>query len=203
MQNQANSQGVRGPTSATDGNIALYNGTTGKLIKDAGKGVPSGAIVGISDTQTLTNKTIDGSQLVNSSVSASKLATSAASATIATSEGTTSATFTDLTTPGPAVTVTIGANGLALVTVSAELFNNTLGDYAVMGFAVSGASTIAAAVASSLYNKADVANNSWRGSYTTLVTGLTAGSTTFTAKYERITGGTATFVNREISVVPL
>jgi len=36
--------------------------------------LPSSNFVGISDTQTLTNKTIDGSQIVNSSISAAKLA---------------------------------------------------------------------------------------------------------------------------------
>jgi hypothetical protein len=34
------------------------------------------------------------------------------------------------------------------------------------------------------------------------VTGLTPGSTTFTAKYD-VTGGTGTFANRSIVVVPL
>lgn len=51
---------VVGPSSATSGNIATYNGTSGKLIQDGGKALPSGSILGTSDTQTLTNKTISG-----------------------------------------------------------------------------------------------------------------------------------------------
>lgn len=127
----------------------------------------------------------------------------AQTAAVATNQTTASSTFTDLTTTGPAVTVTIGKNGLALVTVSADVSNNTLNCYGVMGFDVSGANTVAAADTKSLYLKVGVANQTARGSYTALLTGLTAGSTTFTAKYRQSNGGTAAFTYREISVIPL
>jgi hypothetical protein len=52
------SGGVIGPASSVNSNVALFDGVTGKLLKDAGKGVPSGAIVGTSDSQTLTSKTV-------------------------------------------------------------------------------------------------------------------------------------------------
>jgi hypothetical protein len=35
---------VTGPSSSTNNNIALFNGTTGKAIKDGGKGLPSGRL---------------------------------------------------------------------------------------------------------------------------------------------------------------
>jgi hypothetical protein len=46
--------GVLGPASSGNGNIATFNGTSGVLIQDSGKALPSGAIVGTSDVQTLT-----------------------------------------------------------------------------------------------------------------------------------------------------
>ena len=49
---------VSGPGSSTDNNIATFDGATGKIIQDGGQGLPSGTIVGTSDTQTLTNKTL-------------------------------------------------------------------------------------------------------------------------------------------------
>lgn len=52
---------VVGPASATSNNIATFNGTTGKLIKDSGKSLPTGDIVGTSDAQSPTNKDLSDS----------------------------------------------------------------------------------------------------------------------------------------------
>jgi hypothetical protein len=73
-----------------------------------------------------------------------------------------------------------------------------------MGFAISGATTRAASDAQALAlvrggSQGAVATQS---SATFFVTGLTPGSTTFTAKYD-VNGGTGTFANRTIVVIPI
>ena len=49
---------VTGPASSVAGNIATFNGTTGKIIQDGGKALPAGAVVGTTDSQTLSSKTL-------------------------------------------------------------------------------------------------------------------------------------------------
>jgi hypothetical protein len=122
---------------------------------------------------------------------------------VATSQGTASTTYTDLATAGPAVTVTIPASGKALVIVTSSETNGGSSGGAFMGFAVSGATTVASSdtQAFSFVNGGNQAQTV-QGSGTFYLSGLTAGSNTFTAKF-RATVGTATFANRSITVIPL
>jgi len=125
------------------------------------------------------------------------------SATVATSQQTTSATYTNLITPGPAVTVTSGAQ--ALVVVSADLQNTSNSARAWMSFAVSGATTRAAQDTEALRAMPDTFNAEPIGaSRVTHVKGLTPGNNTFTAVYRSThTAGAAIFEAREIFVLPL
>ena len=123
-------------------------------------------------------------------------------ASVATQQTTTSnVTYTDLATSGPAVTLTTGTK--ALVTIGAYLYNQTTGsNNAYMSFAVSGATTVAAADDRCLMVQFSTAQVVLRGSRTFLITGLTPGSNTFTAKYSA-GAGTAVFADRFISVMDL
>lgn len=126
----------------------------------------------------------------------------ASKTTVATSETTTSTSYTDLSTGGPAATVTIGQNGMALVNIAATTTNSNALGYALMAFAISGATTVAASDTYSTRDSTDAANQTRRIPGIYLVTGLTPGSNTFTAKY-RVLANTGTFVDRYISVTPL
>lgn len=77
------------------------------------KAIPSGTVVGDSDTQTLTNKTIDASQLVDNSTTNSKLAQAAAE-TIKGNDTTSTANVSDLTAV-PSRVLENGLNGLGYI----------------------------------------------------------------------------------------
>lgn len=122
-------------------------------------------------------------------------------ATVATSESVTISSYTDLTTPGPAVSAEIGASGMALVILTARVevtFNDA---DALMSYSVSGATTVSSNDTRALRIPA-ATGGQWSLSF--LHEGLTAGTNTFTAKYKSETGSlTSTFRNRQITVLPL
>lgn len=149
---------------------------------------------------------ISGSKLADSSVTADKLDLGADSETQENTGTTTSTSFTATLsgTPGtnPSVTVDIGDNGLALVILTANIANSTANTAVRMGFAMSGANTVAASDAACMQHADPTASSPEQGSWGKLFTGLTPGSTTFTLQY-RVSAGTGTFLNRSISVIPL
>jgi hypothetical protein len=127
--------------------------------------------------------------------------TAVASASVLTAENTSSTTFTDLATAGPSVTLNTGTE--VLVTISAILGQGAdAGQTIHAGVAVSGASTVSASTNYSLFlNGDDFASSSGNVSISTTfkLSGLTAGSNTFTMKY-RCSSSSARFENRHITV---
>ena len=120
-----------------------------------------------------------------------------ASSNVTTGQSTTSTTFTDLTTSGPSVTVTTGTK--ALVIMASQILISTNGNNAHMSFEVSGATTRSADDEVSMFHTG-YSNEKWGSAR--IITGLTAGSNTFTAKY-RVSADTGTFTNRHIAVIDL
>lgn len=121
---------------------------------------------------------------------------------LATSEATTSTSYVDLATVGPVLTLTTGR--LVRVTAAAD-GSATASDSALMGFAVSGASSIAAGtpalsgIPTATYITTSPATNAL-----SVLIAVTAGTNTFTLKYKGTDGGgggvTATFANRLLIV---
>jgi hypothetical protein len=122
-----------------------------------------------------------------------------ASAQVLTAQTTTSTSYTDLATSGPAVTLTTGTSALVLV-IAGYVNTSSVGPGCAMSFAVSGATTIAASDNFRGTLSADSGYNASSISMLTKLTTLTAGSNTFTAKYRQTSASTGEYANRSITV---
>jgi hypothetical protein len=153
-------------------------------------------------TSVITDANVTTSKLANASVTADKLGLSPQANAVLTAQGTSSTSYTNLATTGPSVTATIGANGLALVIMSALITVSGAGVSGSMTIDVSGANTIAASDEYAKNHTGYTSDTGDNDSRVFLLTGLTPGSTTFTAKY-KTSSGTSTFTYRKIAVIPL
>lgn len=117
-------------------------------------------------------------------------------------QGTNGTAYVDCATVGPAVTTTIGSSGRAKVTITATQTESDSNDGGRMGVAVSGANTIAADDSKSLAFFPKITGAYSAYSRVIFYSGLTPGSTTFTAKYKD-SGGDNTWSQREILVEPM
>ncbi len=120
-------------------------------------------------------------------------------ATVAASQGTSSSAFTNLTTVGPTITVTTGTQ--ALVMWSASVNNNGGAAFMTVVAATAWVETVVKAWAL-IGGTQRTANAPFRGMSHKLFTDLVTGPNTFTAKYST-GGGTATFADRTLVVIPL
>lgn len=118
-------------------------------------------------------------------------------------QSTTSTSYTNLATTD-ALTVTTGTKALVSIMAGMAKTGSATPDSWV-SFAVSGATTLAAAnnPYGIQFQMSDAVGGSFQFSGVWVVTGLTAGSNTFTLKYKDAGGGTTYFNNRSISVVNL
>jgi hypothetical protein len=189
--------GTSGTVTITN-SMATEIAAAGDIIIGTGSGTFDNLPIGTTGQLLTADTTVSPYKVKWATPSGSSPAS--ASATVSTSETTTSNTFTDLTTAGPAVTLTTGTK--ALVLINSTLFKQSSGSNAYVGFAVSGATTLAASNTTAL-NYVAAAYYDSRLSVSHRITGLTAGSNTFTLKYRQNGGGTAEYSNREIIVIDL
>jgi len=185
---------------AQDDSNAIQNAlltTTGDTIYASGASTP--ARLGIGTTGQVLTVSAGG---VPTWASAGASVPANDSATVTTQQTTTSTSYTDLTTSGPAVTVTTGTK--ALVIVTAQSRNNLGAEFCRISYAVSGATTIAAddSFAINWQQPQDGTFAQQIRTSVASVVSLTAGSNTFTLKY-KVSNGTGTFLNRAIFVINL
>jgi hypothetical protein len=112
--------------------------------------------------------------------------------------------YADLGTPGPVVTMVTGTS--VIITLSAQTLNNVSGNTTSMAPAVSGATTISAATVAGSFGLASqyfsTSNINTGKAATIFLTGLTAGTNTFTAKYAN-TNNTGRWFSRNMTVTAL
>lgn len=119
-------------------------------------------------------------------------------------ESTTATTYADLATVGPTVSgVRVGESGRVLVLMRGWCVAGNSGVYALMSFAIAGPTSSAALDTTAVGVRSAVAGDENPGiGAPIIVGGLAPGVYTFTAKY-RVTGGTASFQYRQLTVIPL
>jgi len=179
--------------------VRIHNIGAGVLTLSAGAGLT------LNGADVLTLSQYQGGELFFTSASSAiffptaKTVTSISgtTATVATSQTTTSTSFIDLATSGPSVTVTTGTSVLVFVSAFMENTNEQV----QCDFAISGATTRSASATTSLLLRNNAGQGRVRATVVNLMT-VTAGSNTFTMKYS-VNGGTGTFAERAITVVPL
>lgn len=117
---------------------------------------------------------------------------------VATAETTTGGSYADLATAGPALSnIPLIAGVTYKITVSAFMKNSNTAAVSKMGFAISGADTVAAADADAVITS-NVDNSTC--SRVCGYTPATTGNHTITAKYSSSGGATATFSQRRLSI---
>jgi hypothetical protein len=182
----------------TNGTINLINPSAkGDLFAGSAANTYTKLSVGSTNGQVLT---VDSTTATGLKWATPAAGAANSSASVATEESTTSTTYANLATSGPAVTVTTGTKALVLLT--SMVYKDSAGSNAYASVAVSGATTLAASDANAMgWNSG--AYYDQRFTAAIYLSGLTAGSNTFTMRYRQNGGGTAYFKNRQITVIDM
>ncbi len=120
------------------------------------------------------------------------------SAAVATQQDTASTAYTDLTTVGPTVSITLVESRTVLVFMKSQMIQVTTTDDVFMSFVASGATTLAASDSRAVRHNGSGTSEAY-SAFARVV--CNAGTTTFTAKYRTEAAGNARFTNRELAVV--
>lgn len=159
-------------------------------------------ILGDDLLETAAGKASAAGQFFVSTAANTLAARSLNSDVVATAQGTSSTSFTNLSTAGPTVTVTTGTSAVVFLTVRCSC--SVAGGAGFASFDVSGATTVSASESKSTVTTSNGADEVYRVGITRTQTALTAGSNTFQMKYKVSSGsGTGTFTDREIMVLPI
>jgi hypothetical protein len=118
---------------------------------------------------------------------------------VATSESTTSATYTDLATVGPVITLPLA--GDYKIATTATVVNSSAGSGGAVSFSVSGAAANTATDADSIRITTVSVTVLQASSVSVSKTGLTAAAVTM--RYRLTVSGTATFTSRVLTAVPI
>ena len=192
-------------------NTGLFAAGDTVFIQNLGAGVSTitAGTATVNTSATLALAQYEGGTLFFSSASASLFfkadkaapagGITSANSTVDTEQATTSTSFTDLTTVQTA-TLTTGTKALVLITAKIRAANQ----YAnvLVGFAVSGATTIAASDSSAMKIVEPYSQEVYTVTMPIYVSTLTAGSNSFTMKF-KTSSGTANFADRQITVIDL
>jgi hypothetical protein len=186
--------GERGATGSTGAAIGALLTAKGELATHDG-GAAAALAVG-TDGQVLgaASGEATGLKWVNKIISA------IGGANVATGEATSSTSYTNLSTSGPAVTLATGT--AVILFLSAVIYKTGTGATARSSVEVSGATTIAASDANGISGVEALTVSDVSMARVLYLTGLTPGSNTFTLKY-RVDGGSYSFYNRSLVVMAL
>ena len=189
------------PSDGTTADVSDYNTPITTIVNEVNGNLDNANIK--TGAAIATSKLADDAGITTAKIAAGAVTSAKTDFTpqvseVDTAEGTTSTSYTNLATTGPAVTITVPSSGKIWLSFGSLIANSVSGGSSYMALDISGANTVAAG-ATKYEVRMSAANNAYQTcAKSFLVTGLTPGSTTFTAKY-KVSANTGTYSFRHIS----